>query len=207
MYNSTRCGVLPRRHRLLRGAALLLVSNLASLLCSTQLNAQATTTASKTTDVAVFGGFSTVTPDYGEDRDNGFTFGASATRYFKFPIKPGVEARYTFSQGPLVNEHFLLFGARAQYDYKRFHPYADFLVGHGSMGYNFANPTNDSSGGFVKSPGFGVDIDVFRNFQLKADYQHEMWNLGSSYSLSPNIVTFGVTWRIPFKPRNDHAMH
>jgi len=204
MIDASRCSEMLRRYRLLRGAARV---TLALAACTPALYAQATTTASKTTDVSVFAGFSSVTPDYSEQRDTGLTFGANATRYFKFPVKPGIETRFTLSHGPIVNENFLLLGPRAQYDIKRFHPYADFLFGRGSIGYNFANPTNASSGGFVKSPGIGVDIDVFRNFQVKLDYQHEMWNLGTNYSLSPNVVTFGVTWHIPFKQRYDHAMH
>lgn len=193
-----------RRLRLLRGAA---SAMLAFAACTSTLRGQATTTASKTTDVSVFAGFSSITPDYSPQRDTGLTFGANATRYFKFPLKPSVETRFTFSHGPVVNENSFLIGPRVQYDVKRFHPYADFLVGHGSIGYNFANPNNSSSGGFVKSPGVGVDIDVFRNFQVKLDYQHQMWNLGSNYSLSPNTVTVGITWHIPFKPRYDHAVH
>jgi hypothetical protein len=187
---------------LLRGAAIGSLCIIASLA-----SGQAVNTASKTTDISVFGGYTNITPDYAHARDNGLTFGANATRYFHFPVKPGVEARYTFSNGPTVNENAILFGPRGQFELRRFHPYVDFLFGHGTIGYNFPNPSPATTGAFVTVPGAGVDIDIFRNFQAKADFQFEHWNFGGNYILTPAVFTFGVTYRIPFKPRRDHAIH
>lgn len=173
---------------------------------------QATTTASKTMDISFFGGYSATRPDYGPQVDNGVTVGANVTRYYRYRVKPSLETRFGFANGPTVNEQTYLFGFRGQMDYGRVHPYADVLFGLGNIHYNFiVDPRNPKSGlnddSVVESPGVGLDIDVYRQWQVKADYQYQFWNLGTNDSLSPSVFTVGVTYRIPFRPHFDKAVH
>ncbi|WP_160115271.1 outer membrane beta-barrel protein [Bryocella elongata] len=184
----------------------------AVLVCSPTAQAQATATASKKLDISAFAGYSYLKPDYGPAHDNGFTFGANITRAFHFPVKPSLEARVSLNHGSTVNEKTYLFGVRGQTNYGRFHPYADFLIGVGDIHYNFvvnaANPTaylNDNS--LVKSPGGGVDIDLIRNFRVKADYQYQFWYLGTNDSLNPSAITLGISYSLPSKPNYQSVVH
>jgi opacity protein-like surface antigen len=193
-------------------AAALAAALLAAATFAPAAVAQAVNTASKTMDISIFGGYDYLKPDYGPSHNNGVTVGANFTRYFRFPIKPSLETRFSFNNGSTVNENTYLAGVRGQMEFGRFHPYADFLLGDGTIHYNFVvnlgNPTayrNDNS--LVKSPGVGIDVDLLRNFQVKADYQYQFWYLGKNDSLSPSAITVGVAYRIPFKPRYEHAVH
>ena len=183
-----------------------LVLGLAFLFTATprRASAQAGSTARKSMDVSIFAGYDTLTPDYDHPRDTGIGFGANITRYFHFPIEPSLELRGNITQGPTVNESSYLAGFRGQSDFHRFHPYIDALFGMGYIYYNFvANPNNlnyKSDDGFTKSFGAGVDFDVYKNVQLKADYQGQFWHLGKNDTLTPNVLLFGVTYRFPFHP-------
>ncbi|MES2394013.1 MAG: hypothetical protein V4555_20430 [Acidobacteriota bacterium] len=155
-------------------------------------------------DISIFAGYTNVVPDYSYQRDTGVAFGANITRYYHFPIKPSLELRANLANGPIVNETFYLFGVRGQVDmfHDRIHPYMDFLIGPGFIHYNFvpvpSNPSYRGDNGVVKSPGGGVDFDVYRHFQLKADFQGTFWKIGKNDTLTPQILTFGVVYRIPF---------
>jgi hypothetical protein len=167
--------------------------------------AQAGSTARKSMDVSIFAGYNNITPDYGNWHNTGVTFGANVTRYFRFPIKPSLEIRANISHGPTVNEDTYLFGVRGLMDFGRFHPYGDFLIGPGKIYYNgfFPNPGDHSytsDGSVVESPGGGIDVDVYRNIAVKADFQGQFWNLGENDTLSPKAITFGVVYHFPFRP-------
>lgn len=110
--------------------------------------AQATPTATKTADVSVFAGFLSASPDYGPYRNTGGSLGLNFTRYFHLPVAPSLELRANLADGDTVNERTYLFGLRAQAEVlRRFHPYADLLVGPGNIHFNFPNGgyTGDNS--------------------------------------------------------------
>lgn len=196
--------------RALRNTRILLALVLTAATLPSRAHAQATSTASKSMDISLFGGYTNQNSDYGKYRDDGFVFGANITRYSHFIVKPSIETRFSFANGPTVNEHAYLAGVRGQYELGRVHPYMDFLAGAGHVSYNNFTPgVNDRSyhryWGLVLSPGGGVDIDVFRNVQLKADFQGQFWHMGPNYTLTPEAMTFGVAYRIPFHPDREHA--
>jgi hypothetical protein len=155
-------------------------------------------------DISAFGGYERVAPDFqSSPSGNGFVAGADITRYFRFPIAPSLEARANLTSGPSVNERSYLVGIRAQSQFgRRFHPYADFLIGLGVIHFNqifIAGYTSDKS--LVKNIGGGLDMDVVRNFQIKFDFQQQYWKLGTeSAGFSPTLATIGITYRIPFRP-------
>lgn len=167
--------------------------------------------AQKGADIFVFGGYTYDKPDYGPDyvTNNGVSLGADFTRYFGWKISPSLELRYTNVSGPVVKESTISGGFRGLVDLKqRFHPYIDILGGAGTITYvQPPIPGYPPDHGFVLSYGAGVDIDIYRTFQLKADFQQQSWNLGqnyvtvpsgANYTLSPIAITLGVSYRIPF---------
>ena len=162
--------------------------------------AQATSTATKTADLSVFFGFSTVQPDYGPYRNSGGSLGIDLTRYFHFPVAPALELRANFANGSTVNERSYLVGLRAQADFlTRFHPYGDFLAGPGNIHFNFPNNGYTGDNSIVYSYGGGVDIDLVNNFGAKIDFQGQHWNTGENSTFTPSLLLIGVTYRIPFE--------
>ena len=168
-------------------------------LCS----AQEVPTESKGADISVFGGVTSLAPGYVSGREIGGTAGVNFTRYFTWPIAPSIEIRANTANGSQVEERSYLVGFRAQAGVNwRYHPYADFLVGKGTIHYDHPAGGYLGDNSMVVSYGGGVDVDVTHNFQAKLDFQEQKWNIGKDASdkFSPNLITLGVVYRIPFKP-------
>ena len=169
-------------------------------------SAQASTTASKTQDISVFGGIEFANPEYGPDNNSGVAIGADFTRYFRhIPVQPSLELRANFNNGTYADEHSYLFGLRAGYQYSRFTPYIDFLVGPGSIHYPLnVGYTDDNS--IVYDYGGGLDIDLVRNFSLKLDLQQQRWNT-DTFAFTPVVGIVGVTYHIPFRSQVGYTRH
>ena len=154
--------------------------------------AQDMPTALRTMDISVFQGFETVNTGYANPRNNGVLFGANVTRYFGFPIAPSLEARLNIANGSAVNEHTYLFGLRAQETlFQRYHPYANLLLGPGTVHSNYSTYEGKS---IVYSYGAGVDIDIYSVIQAKLDFQGQHWNLGQPGVLKPTVVSIGIAY-------------
>ena len=174
------------------------------------LHAQYAPTESKGMDISAFAGYTYLSPDFGPTHNQGISAGVNITRYFRLPIAPSLELRATDASGSTVTERTVLAGLRAQSDFHAFHPYIDFLAGVGSIVYAVDPiPGYHEDRGFADSIGGGVDIDLIRHFQAKIDFQHQSWNMGKNsvlvpqggnYTLSPNAITIGIAYRIPFRP-------
>lgn len=167
-------------------------------LCPLPVACQAVRTASKSADISVFAGFQDADPAYGPDHAAGGSFGADFTRYFHIPVQPSLEFRANFISNTFVSEHTYLVGLRAAVPFRGLRPYADFLVGPGTIhfplnvGYLGDNSTVYSYGG-------GVDVPVYRNFALKLDVQGQHWNTGE-FIYTPTLGTIGINYTIPFRP-------
>ena len=182
----------------------------AAMLCVPATgHAQATSTASKSLDIAAFGGYAGARPDYAPYHDQGAGFGVDLTRYFHLPVIPSLEGRGNIITGAAVNEKTFLGGLRVEVPIKhRLHPYGDFLIGAGTIDFKFM-PGYTSDNSRVYSFGGGIDVDVVHNIQIKVDGQYQSWNLGKSggnpngpFTLTPEVLLFGVEYHIPFRPLN-----
>jgi opacity protein-like surface antigen len=184
-------------------------STVGGLLAAPSLNAQALPTANRRAEISVFGGYMLSDLDFDGKSKDGFAFGADFTVFPHFFVDPSVEVRYDHASIAQISEHAYLIGPRVQKDYRRVHPYANFLVGIGGIDYHpapFFDPRDTSDSGRNYSIGGGVDFDVARNISVKVDYQQQFWNLGKDpnvtptgdYTLSPTTLLFGVTYHIPF---------
>jgi hypothetical protein len=175
-------------------------------------HAQQYVTAERKADLTVFGAYNHSRTDYGTPSNQGATIGTDYSRYFKFWIVPSLEFRGTYTRGSVLNEYNALGGLRGKHDFGRYHPYGDFLYGATWIHYNQPpSPTYTHDQATTRSIGGGVDIDVYRNFQFKADYQHEVTNYGfnallpKEQVLTPDRYNFGVVYRIPFKKHTGHG--
>jgi hypothetical protein len=183
----------------------------AVLLLPSQSCAQAISTASRSMDIAAFGGYSGAYTDYGNTRAQGAIAGIDITRFFHLPIYPSLEVRANMLHGTVIDEDSYLGGLRAEYPLAhRLHPYADALVGVGTLHFKFApipGYTGDRS--VLLSYGGGIDVDIFRHLQLKIDAQYQNWNLGpngtsvtqtGNFTLTPTVGIVGLEYHIPFRP-------
>lgn len=179
-------------------SALLLLLGVVSLAPDRAV-AQASRTATKSADISVFGGIEFANPEYGPNDNTGGAVGVDFTRYFHIPIQPSLEVRANFNNGTYADEHSYLFGLRGAYQWHRLMPYADLLIGPGTIHYPLnISYTGDNS--VVYNYGAGIDLDVTTNFSLKLDLQQQRWNTGT-YAFKPVVGIIGVTYRIPFRPR------
>ncbi len=79
--------------------------------------------------------------------------------------------------------------------FRRFSPYAKFLVGYGSMDFvvNIPNYTHDTR--TLYAPGGGVDYRLFRNISVRGSYDYQFWsNFFNHHALNPNGVTVGLSY-------------
>jgi hypothetical protein len=181
---------------------------LAALLCTLstlRAGAQALPAATRSAAISVFGGYLSALPDYGPYRNNGFTGGADYTHMFQFPIEPSFEIRANIADGKTVNERTYLIGGRAAYRFRqptlrRFHPYANFLIGIGDIHFNFYNNGYLGDNSIVPSFGGGADIDIVHHFSAKIDFQSQHWKTGRGVTYTPSLTVIGVVYTIPFRP-------
>ena len=169
---------------------------------------QSAPTGTREGEFSVFGGYTHSLPDYGPFGDNGGTVGIDFTRYFHRLLAPSIEARYNFNTGKTINESNTLVGLRLQADMKRFHPYVDGLIGATRLTFKQPIPStyvHDTA--FAKVVGGGVNYDLSRYFQAKADFQFDFADFGKNglvgntrdFTLSPSFATVGVVYRLPFR--------
>jgi opacity protein-like surface antigen len=178
-------------------------------LGSIRAHGQAIPAASRTVGASAFAGYTYVHPDFGPAiaNNNGFIAGVDLTRFIernKFQAAVSIEGRININHGATVDEKTYLFGVKVEKAYKkRYHPYADFLVGPGTIDFHvfpqyFFEPSDNS---IVYSYGPGVDVDVYRNFALKVDYQFTHWDLSRDFTLTPGVLDIGVKYNLPFRSR------
>jgi opacity protein-like surface antigen len=177
---------------------------IAMLSGSSMLLAQASPTAARGLDIQVGGGFTTLNPDSQPDRFNG------AAAYFDVNFKAhlGVEGEFhyaTDAQGSGRYEKTYEIGGRYFRTYGRLIPYAKVMYGRGV--YNFTVITADSpaSGPYtyvtvanlaynLAAGGIGVDYELLRHVNLRADWEYQHWFSYEGSTLSPNLVTLGAAY-------------
>jgi hypothetical protein len=153
--------------------------------------AQATSPAYKTNSISVFAGGTYSNPQYGPYYDKGVTFGANFIQHLRHGWEPSIEGRININNGTDAGEKTYLVGIRAQKAVlTHLHPYGDGLIGGGNVRFNLANGQNYTTA--------DLDVDVFRQYQLKLDMQQQYWLLGDQ-PFKPWIATVGVTYRFHFR--------
>lgn len=163
-------------------------------------HAQADATLRKKAEISAFGGFLGLSTDAGgSSLDKGGTLGIAYSRFFvSSPLVPTIEARANVASGPYANEKSYLVGGRLGGQIGRYRPYVDYLFGKGTVHYNTRSVyVGDASA--VYDYGFGIDIDLQRNFQFKLDYQTQSWQTNPNTFFYPSGLLIGVSYRIPFR--------
>ena len=80
--------------------------------------------------------------------------------------------------------------------YRRFHPYAKYLIGYGSIDFTllkFPNYKHDSR--TVYDPGGGAEYRVWQNVWVRGDYEYQFWtSLFNHHDLNPRGFTIGAAY-------------
>ena len=93
------------------------------------------------------------------------------------------------------------FGAGPTYKwrrYRRFHPFAKFMIGMGSIDFPAlpnAPPTYRHDTRTVYAPGGGLEYRAYGNLWVRGDYEYQFWpKIFGAGTLNPNGYTFGVVY-------------
>lgn len=173
------------------------------LLSALSAQAQAKSTADRTTRLDVFAGGSVLQTDYAT-RDSGFMVGGDVTRHFHL-VDLALDVRYVSAKGAEVNESSFGGGLKVTRTYHQLHPYVTALIGFGNIA--FVHPVIQTDGkpyahddSKVYDAGGGLDYDLSRSFAVEFDAQLQFWRLGiHAPLLTPAVATVGLVYRIPHR--------
>lgn len=165
---------------------------------------QAEATATQKFRIDAFGMLSYVRPDFGGALKNaGGTVGADVSMPGFGRWEPGLEFRALGSGGRVSNQYLYSGGPRLTGTYGRFMPYADLLIGYGTIKYNRPDVfngvpyTQDNS--LVYAYGGGLDYVVARHWALRADVLAQRWKVGQNdAAFHPLAMSVGVRYRFHF---------
>jgi opacity protein-like surface antigen len=174
---------------------------------------QAVPSGTQQLQLSAFGGLTGTFTGFEGGKNLGITAGADLTFLAFRKFRPAFELRGTFpiDEGHIDSQKNFLLGPKVEYPIGRFHPYADFLVGRGSIDYLNGGVIIGtlrylSSNTVVYSPGAGLDYNLTHNLAVKADAQFQHWNtpVTPSGSIYAKALTLGVVYNFDFNPRHRH---
>jgi hypothetical protein len=171
------------------------------------LQAQATPTAERSSDLSVFLEAEALHPDYGTRYQKGIIAGIDYTTYFHGFFVPSLEIRADYSpDASAVGEQVALGGLRLDLRPRSFphlHPYANFLLGAGQIDYVIGVPTANGiysrDNSVVYNYGAGLGVDLGHGLEAQAEFQHQNWSLGggpSPYTLTPSSYNAGIRYHV-----------
>ncbi len=165
--------------------------------CASAAHAQAVFTAKRAGDLQAGGGFSIANADY----DHPKLRGASIYASFDFKEHFGVEIDFHQVNAPnpsTIHERSYEIGGRYVRHYGIFNPYARLMYGRGVFNYQY-NVANLAYN--MADAGVGVDVNVTRRVNVRADYEYQQWfsfrgnlNDPGSGTLSPQVFTIGAAY-------------
>jgi hypothetical protein len=175
-----------------------------------QCGAQDIPTEIQAARLQVYAGGSGVFTDYLAGKNASLFGGADLVFRPLFTWQPGVEVRATYpiDSRNVDGQFSYLVGPRVEYAYGKFHPYANFLIGTGTIDFRYpvvtSTATYPNKSCLVYGIGLGVDYTVTRKLALRLDAQDQFWNLGISTvsNPSPKLFSIGAVYRFNFSSEN-----
>jgi Outer membrane protein beta-barrel domain len=171
---------------------------LGAFFASTQTApAQALEAGQRGAEIAPFAQYTILSPDWGPDRDLGYTVGIDYTRFIRSIVQPSLEVRMTSANGPTVDEKSYSGGLKLQTRIHGVRPYATVLGGVGSITFNQPRGNYLGDNAVIYSAGGGALFRAGQHIDLRIDYTYQFWNLDPQ-TLTPVTLGIGVAYRIPF---------
>ena len=91
----------------------------------------------------------------------------------------------TLEGGVIYTTHF----------YRRFHPYAKFLIGDGSIDFTSSDPHYSHDTREMYVPGVGADTRFYKSLWLRANYEYQFWpSFFNHHTLNPRGWDVGVAY-------------
>lgn len=170
----------------------------AALLGPRSASAQAIPVGTRSGDVSPFFTMTSVTPDWGSQRNMGYAAGIDITRLSRGIGQSAIEFRVMDNTGIRVNEFSYGGGLKLQGNpIGNVRPYATMLAGFGTINIHPGGPTLTTQTDFMYALGGGLDIQVRPNIKLKADFLQETWSFAPN-KLTPVALSIGASYSIPF---------
>jgi opacity protein-like surface antigen len=194
---------------LVRLALSLAISSLTSMAFG-----QAAPAGTQQLQLSAFGGLTGTYTGLNGGKNLAITAGGDVTYLGFRRFLPAFELRgtYPIDEGHISSQKNFLLGPKVTYPIRRLHPYADFLVGRGTIdylngGFVVGNLLYLSTNTFVYSPGVGLDYNLTHNVAVKVDAQFQHWNtpVVPSGSIYAKALTVGVVYNFDFNPRHRHG--
>ncbi len=178
----------------------------AAVAASPRLHAQrsrgASATAVRQGDLQVGGGFSYAIPDYSPAHFRGYN------GYATLDFTPHIGFEFNLHQvntptKELFYERTYEFGLRYVRHYGRLHPYVRGSYGRGVFNYAQPdNPRDPNSNSHVVANlaynlfaiGGGVDVNVLRHVNARADFDWQKWTNFPPHGLAPEVFSAGVAY-------------
>ena len=170
----------------------------AAFVAPRSASAQAVPVGTRSGEVSPFFTMTSTSPDWGTERNMGYTAGLDFTRLSRSIGQPALEFRIISTTGIRVNE--FTYGGGLKFQSSNigiFRPYATMLAGMGTINIHPAGPTQATITNFMYALGGGVDIQVRRNIKLKADFLQQTWSFKPN-GLTPVGLSVGASYTIPF---------
>ena len=162
------------------------------LLPTARFTGQAIPTASTAGSLLVGGGYIRANPDYSPAMFTGWSVFSNADLWKNV----GFEAKFNHTLGPTPNsitETSYEVGVRGRIEIGPVAPFVELTAGIGSFAY-LRSPQNGSYGLFAGGGGF--DFPIARKVVLRGEYDYQRWGSFPPRGLQPNLVTFGVAYRL-----------
>lgn len=170
----------------------------AALVAPRSVSAQAVPVGTRSGDIAPFFTMTSVSPDWGSERNTGFTAGIDYSRLSRGVGQPAIEFRVMSANGLRVNEFSYGGGLKFQSSpFGAIQPYATMLAGFGTINIHPGGPTLTTQTAFMYALGGGLDIQVRPNIKLKADFLQQTWSFSPNH-LTPVGLSIGASYSIPF---------
>ena len=139
-------------------------------------------------------------------RNLGITAGVDLAFLSYRRFRPVLEIRgtYPFYKGQVDDQRSFMGGLKVERPIGALHPYANFLIGRGSINYPkgliFNNLLYLKTVSTVYSPGIGVDYDVTPQWAAKVDFQYQHWDSPAVPGgvINPKVLSAGVVYRFDF---------
>ena len=165
--------------------------------------AQSTPAASRLGDLQVGATFTNANADYGP-RINGYGF------YSDFDFLRHIGAEIDFHQlndrtsppSEQIYERSYEVGGRYFWRFGRFKPYGKGLYGRGVFNFPIVEepgipPYRPNDAYNTLNLGAGVDIEVLKHLNVRAEYEYQRWFKFQQNSLTPQLITFGAAYHFP----------
>lgn len=88
--------------------------------------------------------------------------------------------------------------------FRNFHPYAKYLISHGSYDFTTDSPTYSHDTRTLRAEGAGFEIRVYRPIWARIDYEYQTWQKLLGKTPNPQGFTVGLAYSFAYGYHGKH---